>query len=78
MSMKRYRLEHADGREWTKEELNEVVRVDREHDKMWPYDAECHHVAVDRFGCVFLLDNICAWHVPYPSIESDMVVVWND
>lgn len=78
MSEHRWRIEHADGRYWTRGELDELVRVDREHDGMWPYDAECRHVAVDRYGCAFLLDSACAWHVPYPSIEGDMVVVWDD
>ena len=68
MSEHKWHLEHEDGREWTDDELQKLVR------------AECYRgeslftpVITDRGGC-FVLDNRHRWH----SLKDDVVVVWDE
>ena len=78
MAERKWHLEHADGREWAQDELDEIVRACREHDEDWPYDVRCYDVAINTYGCVVLNDNFCTWHQPYIAAERDMEVVWDE
>lgn len=59
---RRWHLEHTDGRRWAYEELAEIVRIDREHDDVWPYEVGVFAVAIGMDSTVYLLDNFMAWH----------------
>lgn len=73
---RRWHLEHADGREWTRDELVEIVRDERRHDGLWPYDVNLFAVSVDGDGgCAYLLDNCMHWHALFEG--DDMAVVWD-
>lgn len=81
MTMTRYtfRLEHADGREWTREELNEFIQSERERQGLLTIGYGLHGVAVGGavgggsvFQSVFVLDKGRKWH----RLEDDVVVVW--
>lgn len=73
---RRWHVEHRDGGEWTREELQEVIWADRRHDRLWPYDATLIAVAVGDDGNLYILDNCLTWHFPIET--DDMVVVWDD
>ena len=73
---RRFHLVHEDGSEWTREELEEVVRANRRHDRLWPYDATLFAAAVGDDGTPYLLDNCMTWH--FPIAGDDMEVVWDD
>ena len=59
---RRWGIEHRDGRPWTPDELTEIIRVQREHDGTWPYDATLVSIATDPELNVYLLDNCLEWH----------------
>ena len=69
---RRWHIRHADGRRWTFDELLESIRIDRERDGIWPYDAGLFAVAVCEDDCAYLLDNCQTWHF------LDAEVVWDD
>lgn len=76
MSERKWHLEHEDGREWADDELAEFVRVEREHDKLWPidarfWDARFWDLAIGLDGDVYVLDNCQVWH----QLIDDAVVV---
>lgn len=73
MNERKWHLEHADGFEWTQDELVEFIRVEREHDKLWPIDARFFDLAIGHDG-VYVLDNCQAWH----QLIDDVVVIWDE
>lgn len=75
MAKPKWHLEHANGREWTDDELAEFVRVEREHERMWPYDAgNWATTALDRYGRIYVHDACETWH----QLVDDVVVIWDD
>lgn len=74
-----WHLEHADGREWTRDELAKVIGDEREHDGLWPYDASLIAVAIGDDSRVYLIDNCMTWHwLDEVRDGEDAVVVWDE
>ena len=69
---RKWHVEHADGREWTVDELTDAVRAERGHDGLWPVDAGVFATAVGHDGRVYALDDCQAWHM-----LDDCEVVWD-
>lgn len=70
-----WHLVHGDGGEWTGDELEEIVRDEREHDGLWPYDATLFAVAMGDDSAIYLLDNCMCWH--RADEGDDMAVTWD-
>lgn len=75
MSERKWHVEHADGRRWTKAELTALVRRDLGG---WddPGDSEWWDTYIDSKGNVILMDTWGGWHGVMEG--DDMVVVWDE
>lgn len=72
---RRWHITHADGREWTQEELDALSVRMRMESRIAPYDEACQRVCVDDEGSVFILG---AWNGWYMVDSDDVVVVWDE
>ena len=64
MADRKWHLEHADGREWTKDELDARIGDIRRNDHCYPFDGECHDVCISTNGTIYLIDDgDIAWKV---------------
>ena len=69
--MRRWHLEHADGREWTRDELDAVCDG---------YDqSPCADVLLDRDGVVALVTGMeRVIYIGHTVEDEDMEVVWDE
>ena len=71
---RRWHLEHADGRWWTGDELDELAARLRERTRIGPFDESCFRVCIDRNCDPWLLGD---WGGYYFADDPDCKVVWD-
>ena len=74
---RRWHLAHADGREWTKGELDDLAVRLKEETRIAPYDTACHAVCIDGDGAPVMLNEYGEWAYIWPG-SHDAVVVWDE
>ena len=73
---RRWHVEHADGREWTQFELNELAARLAMRTGCVSLHRENQVLCIDRCGAPILIDGFGAWW--YVDAErEDMEVVWD-